>query len=122
MAVERLGLAATEGGPATDDAFEWTESRYDIRVVLERATQSRDGGFALRCVWSASSIRSSPHIDHCFPWARWLNNDLWDLPPLRGNINLSKSDRLPSSGAMADARRRMIEWWEHTWVGSAREG
>ena len=49
---------AAEGGPATDDAFEWTESRYDTRVALERAKQLRDGGFALRCVWSASRIRS----------------------------------------------------------------
>ena len=70
----RDGVA--EGGPATDDAFEWTESRYDTSVALERAKQLRDGGFALTCVWSASRIRSSPHIDHCFPWARWRNNDL----------------------------------------------
>ena len=41
---------AAEGGPATDDAFECTESRYDTRVALERANQLRDGGFALRCV------------------------------------------------------------------------
>ena len=76
MAVERLGLAAAEGGPATDDAFEWSESCYDIRVALERVKQLCDGGIALRCVWSALRIRSSPHIDHCFPWARWQNNDL----------------------------------------------
>ena len=112
---------AAEGGPATDDAFEWTESRYDTRVALERAKQLRDCGFALTCVWSASRIRSSPHIDHCFPWARWRNNDLWNLLPARGNINLSKSDRLPSSGAMADARGRLLDWWEHAWVGSPRE-
>ena len=112
---------AAEGGPATDDAFEWTESRYDTSVALERAKQLRDGGFALTCVWSASRIRSSPHIDHCFPWARWRNNDLWNLLPARGNINFSKSDRLPSSGAMVDARGRMLDWWEHAWVGSARE-
>ena len=54
---------AAEGGPATDDAFEWTESRYDTREALERAKQVRDGGYALTCVWSASRIRSSPHID-----------------------------------------------------------
>ena len=40
-----------------DDAFEWTESRYDTRVVLERAKQLRDDGFALRCVWSASRVQ-----------------------------------------------------------------
>ena len=115
----RDGVA--EGGPATDDAFEWTESRYDTSVALGRAKQLREGGFALTCVWSASRIRSSPHIDHCFPWARWRNNDLWNLLPARGNINLSKSDRPPSSRAMADARGRMLDWWQHAWVGSSRE-
>ena len=112
---------AAEGGPATEDAFEWAESRYDTRLALERAKRLRDGGFALTCVWSASRIRSSPHIDHCFPRARWRNNDLWNLLPARGNINLSKSDRLPSSRAMADARGRMLDWWERAWVGSPRE-
>ena len=105
----------------TDDAFEWIESRYDTRVALERAKQLREGGFALTCVWSASRIRSSPHIDRCFPWARWRNNDLWNLLPARGNINLGKSDRLPSTRAMVDARGRMLDWWEHIWVGSTRE-
>ena len=105
---------AAEGGPATDDAFEWTESRYDTSVALERAKQLRDGGFALACVWSASRIRSSPHIDHCFPWARWRNNDLWNLLPARGNINLSKSDRLSAvwmhvpTSARARAFRKLV--------------
>lgn len=54
---------ATEGGPTTDDAFEWTESRYDTRGALERVKQLRDGGFTQTCVWSASRIRSSSHIE-----------------------------------------------------------
>ena len=60
MVGERLGLAETEGGPATDDAFEWTESRYDTRVALGRAKQLRDGGFApgLRVVGVANSATS----------------------------------------------------------------
>ena len=73
--------SVAESGPATDDAFEWTESRYDTSVALKRAKHLAGGGFALKCVWSASRIRSSPHIDHCFPWARWRNNDLWNLLP-----------------------------------------
>ena len=32
---------AAEGRPATDDAFEWTESRYDTRVSLEREVIDR---------------------------------------------------------------------------------
>ena len=112
-----------EGGTGTepDDPFDWTESRYDTGIALERAKQLRDDGFALTCVWSAARIRTVPHIDHCFPWARWRNNDLWNLMPARGIINLSKSDRLPSSGAMADARDRMLEWWQHAWVQSPQE-
>ena len=113
--------SVAEGGPATDDAFEWTESRYDTSVALKRAKQLRAGGFALKCVWSASRIRSSPHIDHCFPWARWRNNDLWNLLPARSTINVRKSDRLPSSGAMADARGRMLDWWQNAWLESPRK-
>ena len=105
----------------TNDPFEWTESRYDTSVALERAKQLRDDGFTLTCVWSASRIRKVPHIDHCFPWARWRNNDLWNLLPARNNVNLNKSDRLPSSNAMADARDRMLEWWRHAWVQSSQE-
>lgn len=107
--------------PVTNDPFEWTESRYDTGIAHERAKQLRDDGFALTCVWSATRIRNAPHIDHCFPWARWRNNDLWNLLPARGTINLSKSDRLPSSSAMADARDRMLEWWENAWVQSSQK-
>ena len=106
---------------ATNDPYEWTESRYDTGIAQERAKQLRVDGFALTCVWSAARIRNTPHIDHCFPWARWRNNDLWNLLPTRGNVNLSKSDRLPSSSAMADARDRMLEWWENAWIHSPLE-
>ncbi len=106
---------------ATNDPFEWTESRYDTGIAQERAKQLRDDGFVLTCVWSATRIRKALHIDHCFPWARWRNNDLWNLLPAHDKINLRKRDRLPSSSAMADARNRMLEWWRHAWVQSPEE-
>lgn len=106
---------------AASDPYEWSESYYDTGIAQDRAKQLRDDGFPLTCVWSATRIRNAPHIDHCFPWARWRNNDLWNLLPTRSNVNLSKSDRLPSSSAMADARDRMLEWWRHAWIQSPQE-
>ena len=105
----------------TNDPYVWTESRYDTSVAQERAKQLREEGFALTCVWSAKRIKTKLEIDHCLPWARWRNNDLWNLLPARAAINNAKRDRLPSSGAMADARERMLEWWGHAWVDSAQE-
>ena len=58
MTGERIGLSAAEGGAGTDDAFEWTESHYNIREAQERAKQLRDGGFALRSLRSVLRIRS----------------------------------------------------------------
>ena len=52
---------AAEGGPATDDAFEWTESRYDTRVALERAKRLRRWRICaeMRVVDVADSILSA---------------------------------------------------------------
>lgn len=80
----------------------------------------RDGGSPLTCVWSAARIRSSLHIDHCFPWARWRNNDLWNLLPATEKVNLSKSDRLPSAETLTEARDRMIDWWSRAWLDGPR--
>ncbi len=110
--------AVADAERETDIAFEWNENPYDTSVAHRRAKQLQGSGYPLTCVWSASPIRSSLHIDHCFPWARWQNNDLWNLLPASGKTNLEKGDRLPSSTTMEDARSRMQDWWEHAWVGS----
>lgn len=98
----------------------WQERRRDTRLAFERAMTLKEEGFDLTCVWSASPIRSSFQIDHCFPWARWYNNDLWNLLPTKVNINRSKLDKLPSSLAMSDARTRIIYWWSEAWEHSAQ--
>ena len=72
-----------EGGPATDDAFEWTESRYDTRVVLEapeamvygrvcvphwrvELTRSRDQSSAVFTLVLPRAF--SGDFPVCFPW------------------------------------------------------
>ena len=110
------GVADSKGHESLE--FDRQEQRRDTRLAFERATTLRDEGFDLTCVWSDSQIRSSFQIDHCFPWSRWYNNDLWNLLPTKVAINRSKLDKLPSSLAMSEARENIINWWESAWEQS----
>ncbi len=110
------GVADSKGHESL--GFDRQQQRRDTRLAFERATTLRDEGFDLTCVWSDSQIRSSFQIDHCFPWSRWYNNDLWNLLPTKVAINRSKLDKLPSSLAMSEARENIINWWESAWEQS----
>ena len=76
----------------------------------------RRHGTAIRlpCVWSARPVREASrlHIDHCFPWSRWFNNDLWNLLPARSDINLAKGDKLPSAETLFSAHGRILDSWD----------
>ena len=95
---------------ATTPAWRWSGRSSCAMVDLRRLTCGRRR--------ESDPLRTLTTV---FPWARWRNNDLWNLLPARGNISLSKSDRLPSSCAMANAPGRMLDWWENAWIASARE-
>ena len=112
------GVADSKGRESL--GLDWQENRRDTRLASERAMKLKNEGFDLTCVWSASRIGSSFQIDHCFPWARWTNNDLWNLLPTKVEINRSKLDKLPSSLAMSDAREHIIDWWSSAWEQSPR--
>ena len=72
------------------------------------------------CTWTGKRSKDLD-IDHAFPWARWPNNDLWNLLPCSSNINAQKSDRLPSLVAMHTASPRIIEWWDRAYRSSSLE-
>ena len=113
-----------ERNSSLDDlAFGWSESKRDTRIVLNRAREIRDSGFPLSCIWSARSLdkRSTLEIDHCFPWSRWPNNDLWNLLPTRKDTNQKKSDNLPTAEVLAQAHDRIVDWWSNAWIGSPYE-
>jgi SAM-dependent methyltransferase len=97
--------------------FDWEESRRDTGIAASRVTALQNVGIDVPCVWSARKVKA-PHIDHCFPWARWLNNDLWNLLPAGATVNSSKGDKLPSAYAMSDAHDRITYWWQHAYVDS----
>ncbi len=103
---------------ATDSSvFEWEQGRRDTSVASRCVESLRETGLPIGCVWSATRPRS-PQIDHCFPWARWMNNDLWNLLPASAPVNLAKGDKLPSAMMMADAQVRIKDWWQRAYLDS----
>ena len=77
---------------------------------------------AVSCVWTARNLAQSRYdIDHCFPWSRWNNNDLWNLLPASHTANAAKSEKLPADSLLKQARPRVMEWWQQAIIGSERE-
>jgi hypothetical protein len=50
------------------------------------------------------------------PFARWPNNDLWNLLPTDIKINSQKSDRLPTQQKLKAAKERIQHWWQEAWL------
>ena len=59
-------------------------------------------------MWSAKTLNRKYDIDHSMPFARWPNNDLWNLVPSNSKVNNEKRDRLPTERKLVDARERML--------------
>jgi SAM-dependent methyltransferase len=70
----------------------------------------------IRCVWSDKSLKQKYDIDHSMPFARWPNNDLWNLLPTDSQINNQKSDRLPTEHKLKSAKERILYWWQTAWL------
>ena len=75
------------------------------------------------CCWSNKrlELNSDFAVDHCFPFARWPNNDLWNLLPSNVAINARKSDKLPSAGKLLSAKEWISHWWQQAWEENETE-
>lgn len=93
-------------------ALQWNEASRDTGIARQRAEELRGAGSDLHCVWSDRQLGSAYDIDHCFPWSRWFNNDLWNLFPVSRKVNEEKRDRLPSATLMHESRPRIVDWWD----------
>ncbi len=88
--------------------------RHKIDALLEVRT--------LACCWSGKTLTHNNYaVDHAFPFARWPNNDLWNLLPTLATVNGQKSDRLPSLTLLNHSRERVIHWWQAAWQESEQE-
>lgn len=102
-----------------DLALDWPEAIRDTSRVRKRFEQLKQNSKAINCVWSGKHLQAKGvDIDHCFPWAHWQNNDLWNLLPAKSSVNLAKSDKLPSAALIQDSRQRIIDWWECAYLDS----
>lgn len=97
---------------------EWNEGNRDTTVVRERVQELRQMGEFIYCVWTNARLRESYEIDHCFPWSRWYNNDLWNLMPASITANGKKREKLPSAPLMHNSRERITDWWDSAYINS----
>ncbi|MDK8465391.1 methyltransferase domain-containing protein [Marinobacter sp. SS13-12] len=101
--------------------LQWVEGRRDTSAVRQLINQQLETG-RVECVWTAQNLKAKRFdVDHCFPWSRWNNNDLWNLMPATHTANASKSEKLPGDLLLKEAHPRVVNWWEQAIVGTSRE-
>lgn len=99
------------------NALDWLEAKRTTTEVRNRFdTLQQEQGHQHNCVWSNKSLKRKYSIDHCMPFARWPNNDLWNLLPSDVTENGKKCDRLPTISKMKDAKDRITDWWQDAWL------
>jgi len=97
-------------------AMRWEEGRRDTSQVRAIVASRMDQRAAVQCVWSASNLKRDRYdIDHCFPWSRCNNNDLWNLLPTSSRANSEKGEKLPASALLQQAQPRILNWWEEAY-------
>ncbi len=100
-------------------ALHWLEPKRtttEVRNRFEQLKKQSPNSELIQCVWSAKSLKKNYDIDHSMPFARWPNNDLWNLLPTDSQINNQKSDRLPTEQKLKQAKDRIQFWWKNAWL------
>ncbi|MEE4250991.1 MAG: class I SAM-dependent methyltransferase [Alcanivoracaceae bacterium] len=114
-----MGVSYASGGMRI--GLQWDEGKRDTTIVRGVVDGLIAKGESVRCVWSDVNLnRQHYQVDHCFPWSRWENNDLWNLMPASVVANAAKSEKLPAAPLMQDSRERIIHWWQQAYLVDAR--
>jgi hypothetical protein len=100
-------------------AMTWSEPSRDVRIAREQAVRLLESS-KLYCVWSGRALSvESLDVDHCFPWAAWPCDDLWNLLPAHREVNQNqKRDKLPGVELLRSAQDRIQEWWEKGYLNA----
>jgi len=103
------------------NALNWDDPQRCTTRIRERVLQLQRIA-DVNCCWSGKSLKNKQFvIDHAFPFARWPNNDLWNLLPSKTSINLQKSDRLPTSTKLMASKSWIVHWWQQAWCENQNE-
>lgn len=97
------------------EALRWLDPERTTKAVRKRFEALQQNN-TQHCVWSNKKLDTEFDIDHCMPFARWPNNDLWNLMPTNSQVNRQKSDQLPSEQRLINSKNRIIDWWQEAWL------
>lgn len=100
-------------------ALNWEEPKRtttEVRKRFEQLQYTLPKSEQIHCIWSDKLLKNKYDIDHSIPFARWPNNDLWNLLPTDSTVNNQKSDRLPTEQKFKHAKERMQNWWQAAWL------
>jgi len=100
-------------------ALSWLDKDHNTIEVRKIVEHMKNKGKSIFCVWTGDRLTHKYHIDHCFPFAHWPNNDLWNLMPAHPNVNNRKSDKLPSAFLLDRAKDLIMEWWNEAYSPSS---
>jgi hypothetical protein len=100
-------------------ALNWEEPKrttIEVRKRFEQLQSVLPKSEKIHCIWSDKNLLREYAIDHCMPFSRWPNNDLWNLLPSDVKENGNKSDKLPTEQKFKQAKERMQHWWQAAWL------
>ena len=104
-------------------ALNWADPKRSTEKVRQRVESLKGTTQTPICVWTQKQLRKDYEIDHCMPFSRWPNNDLWNLLPSTREANGKKSDRLPTASRLSQAQDIISHWWQQAWLeeGASKE-
>jgi hypothetical protein len=111
--VQKVYLRSDSVAEATiSEAMTWSEPSRDVKIARDQAIQLMGSG-KLYCVWSGRTLdAASLDVDHCFPWAIWPCDDLWNLLPAhrsaKSEPEARQASRRKGSAIRAAAHRGMV--------------
>ncbi len=89
------------------------EDKRFVRMAGQVYRQALADG-PIECVWCGALIKSEAamHIDHVLPFARWKNNDLWNLLPAISTVNSKKRDKIPEPTLLHKREDVILDYWQ----------